>query len=70
MLEIKDLYAGIEGKQILKGLSLSIKPGEVREIRFVADAPGTYCYWGLHHGGGGPEPARHGFAVERCVHRR
>jgi Fe-S cluster assembly ATP-binding protein len=32
MLEIKDLHAGIDGKQILKGLSLSIKAGEVHAI--------------------------------------
>jgi Fe-S cluster assembly ATP-binding protein len=32
MLEIKDLYAGIEGKEILRGLTLSIQPGEVHAI--------------------------------------
>ncbi len=32
MLEINDLYAGIDGKEILKGLSLSVKPGEVHAI--------------------------------------
>jgi len=32
MLEIKNLEAGVEGKQILKGLNLSIKPGEVHCI--------------------------------------
>jgi len=32
MLEIKDLYAGIDGKEILRGLSLSIQPGEVHAI--------------------------------------
>jgi Fe-S cluster assembly ATP-binding protein len=32
MLEIKDLYAGIDGKEILKGLDLTIKPGEVHAI--------------------------------------
>jgi Fe-S cluster assembly ATP-binding protein len=32
MLEIKDLYAGIDGKEILKGLSLAIQPGEVHAI--------------------------------------
>ncbi len=32
MLVINDLYAGIDGKEILKGLSLSIKPGEVHAI--------------------------------------
>ncbi len=32
MLEINDLVAGIDGKEILKGLSLSVKPGEVHAI--------------------------------------
>tara|TARA_Y100001936_G_scaffold172451_1_gene168844 strand:+ start:470 stop:1210 length:741 start_codon:yes stop_codon:yes gene_type:complete len=32
MLEIKNLHAGVEGKSILDGLSLSIKPGELHAI--------------------------------------
>jgi Fe-S cluster assembly ATP-binding protein len=32
MLEIKNLRAGIEGKEILKGLDLTINPGEVHAI--------------------------------------
>ncbi|MGN6184586.1 MAG: Fe-S cluster assembly ATPase SufC [Thermoanaerobaculia bacterium] len=32
MLEIKNLQAGIEGKEILKGLDLKINPGEVHAI--------------------------------------
>jgi Fe-S cluster assembly ATP-binding protein len=32
VLEIKNLYAGIEGKEILKGLTLSVQPGEVHAI--------------------------------------
>ena len=32
MLEIKDLHASIEDKQILKGLSLTVNPGEVHAI--------------------------------------
>jgi Fe-S cluster assembly ATP-binding protein len=32
MLEIKDLKAGIDGKEILKGLDLTIRPGEVHAI--------------------------------------
>ncbi len=32
MLEIKNLYAGIEGKEILKGLSLTVPDGEVHAI--------------------------------------
>ena len=32
MLSIKNLQAGIEGKKILKGLNLDVKPGEVHAI--------------------------------------
>ncbi len=32
MLSIRNLQAGIEGKQILKGINLDIKPGEVHAI--------------------------------------
>jgi Fe-S cluster assembly ATP-binding protein len=32
ILEIKDLTAGIEGKQILKGINLTIGPGEVHAV--------------------------------------
>ena len=32
MLSIKNLHAGIEGKKILKGLNLDVKPGEVHAI--------------------------------------
>ncbi len=32
MLEITDLHARVQGKDILKGISLSIKPGEVHAI--------------------------------------
>lgn len=32
LLEIKDLHAGIEGKEILKGLSLTVNKGEVHAI--------------------------------------
>ena len=32
MLEIKDLHAGINGKEILKGINLSVKEGEVHAI--------------------------------------
>ena len=32
MLEIKNLHAEVEGKEILKGVSLSIAPGEVHAI--------------------------------------
>lgn len=32
LLSIKDLYAQVEGKDILKGLTLEVKPGEVHAI--------------------------------------
>ena len=32
MLEIKNLHASINGKEILKGLNLSVKPGEIHAI--------------------------------------
>ncbi|HYG22833.1 MAG TPA: Fe-S cluster assembly ATPase SufC [Verrucomicrobiae bacterium] len=32
MLEIKNLSAGVEGKQILKGVSLTVHPGEVHAV--------------------------------------
>lgn len=32
MLEIKNLHAGVENKQILKGINLTIKPGEVHAV--------------------------------------
>lgn len=32
MLKIKNLHAGIDGKEILKGISLSINPGEMHAI--------------------------------------
>jgi Fe-S cluster assembly ATP-binding protein len=32
MLKIKDLHAEIEGKEILKGINLEVKPGEVHAI--------------------------------------
>jgi Fe-S cluster assembly ATP-binding protein len=32
ILEIKDLHAGVENKQILKGVNLSIGPGEVHAV--------------------------------------
>jgi Fe-S cluster assembly ATP-binding protein len=32
MLEIKNLHASINGKEILKGLSLTVKPGEIHAI--------------------------------------
>jgi Fe-S cluster assembly ATP-binding protein len=32
LLEVKDLHAGIDGKEILKGLNLQVKTGEVHAI--------------------------------------
>ena len=32
MLSIRNLHANVEGKEILKGVNLEIKPGEVHAI--------------------------------------
>ncbi len=32
MLEIKNLHAGIDGNEILKGISLTVKKGEIHAI--------------------------------------
>ena len=32
ILEIKDLVAGVEGREILKGISLTVNPGEVHAV--------------------------------------
>jgi len=32
MLEIKDLHASVEGNEILKGISLSVKKGEIHAV--------------------------------------
>ena len=32
MLEIKNLYAGIDGNEILKGINLTVKKGEIHAI--------------------------------------
>ena len=32
MLEIKNLHVSIDGKKILKGLNLDVKPGEIHAI--------------------------------------
>ena len=32
MLEIKDLHASINGKEILKGINLTVRPGEIHAI--------------------------------------
>mgnify|MGYP000930717063 CR=1 FL=1 len=49
MLEIKDLHAGVDGTEIVKGISLSVNKGEVHAIMgpngsgksTTVDAPGT-----------------------------
>ena len=32
LLEVNDLHAGINGKEILKGINLTVRPGEVHAI--------------------------------------
>ena len=36
MLKIEDLHASINGKEILKGINLEVKPGEVHAIMAVS----------------------------------
>ena len=40
ILEIKNLHAGVEGKQILKGVSLTIGAGEVHAVMGPTGAGG------------------------------
>ena len=35
MLEIKDLHASINGKEILKGIDLTIRDGEVHALSLI-----------------------------------
>ena len=35
MLEIKDLHASVNGKEILKGINLSVKAGEVHALSLI-----------------------------------
>ena len=44
MLEIKDLHASINGKEILKGINLTVKPGEVHAIM----GPVSYTHLRAH----------------------
>ena len=47
MLEIRNLYASVDGNEILKGINLTINPGEVHAIRLGlthqrCDDPGAH----------------------------
>ena len=35
MLKIEDLHASINGKEILKGINLEVKPGEVYTFQYL-----------------------------------
>ena len=45
MLEIKDLHASINGKEILKGINLTIRDGEVHAL-MGQNGAGTSCIRG------------------------
>ena len=36
LLQVKDLKASVEGKEILKGVNLTVRPGEVHAIMAVS----------------------------------
>ena len=46
MLNTDNLHASVEGRDVLKGLTLTVKPGEVHTIMSPNDA-GTYFLAGL-----------------------
>ena len=43
MLEIKNLHAEIDGKEILKGINLTVNPGEVHAIMVRTDQAKARC---------------------------
>ena len=45
MLEIKNLQVSIKNKQILKGLNLNIKPGELHQFEALEDSVAFELYW-------------------------
>jgi Fe-S cluster assembly ATPase SufC len=47
MLEIKDLHASINGKEILKGINLTVKPGEVHAIMVPVRVLCRRYWWGI-----------------------
>ena len=59
MLEIRNLHAGIDGKEILRGLDLTMNAGEVHAMRALAVATPV----GLIETSGGQEDVQ-GFAWE------
>ena len=44
MLEIKNLHVSVDGKEILRGIDLSIQPGEIQTFTlFIGCAQGATC---------------------------
>ena len=50
MLEVKDLHASVNGKEILRGINLSIKKGEVHAIWDLTARARVHCrlsWWAI-----------------------
>lgn len=48
MLKIEDLHASINGKEILKGINLEVKPGEVHAIMGPNGSGEKYAFRRMH----------------------
>ena len=48
MLEVKNLHATIAGKEILKGIDLTIRDGETHAIMVQARAHSVPFSWAIH----------------------
>ena len=49
ILEIRDLFARVENKEILKGVNLTVKTGEVHAIMVLVNLLYQVLLWGLQN---------------------